>query len=280
MMHKHTYMKKSTPHRTLAVVLAILLMFLCGCSSAPQNGAEDSTVITPDVPPVPDTPVSDPEPDVPDVVPDVPDTPVSDPEPVVPNVPPVQKPTEFLPHKEIDEPFLVVVDAGHGGMDAGAVVGDVYEKDIDLAVALKISTLLESNGIDVVMTRSTDKFVSLPDRHALANQMEADLVISVHCNVYVPDPDIDGLECYYRDNAPKAVEFAQNILTAAKAKAVPVRSSRVEDYQILVHTKMPAVLVEMGFMTCPEELEKLTDDAYQQVLAEAITEAILKTLNG
>ncbi|MBP3313294.1 MAG: N-acetylmuramoyl-L-alanine amidase [Oscillospiraceae bacterium] len=281
MMPNHTYIKKSTLHRAMAVVLAVMLMLLCGCASAPQNGAEDSTIITPDVPDTPDTPVSDPEPDVPDVTPDIPEPPVSDPEPVVPDVPPVQKPTEFPPHKEIDEPFLVVVDAGHGGMDAGAVIGDLYEKDIDLAVALKVKALLQAQNVEVILTREDDSLPSLKDRYTLANESNADLFISLHCNVYTADPDISGLECYHRENAPMGTVFAQNILSATKATGqIRTRSHRAEDYKVLVHSNMPTVLVEMGFMTCPEELAKLTDDAYQQVLAQALVEGIMKTLNG
>jgi N-acetylmuramoyl-L-alanine amidase len=280
---KHTYKRYHAPFYLLIAVLtlaALLSFTLCACSPAPGTDVPDEPVVAPDIVPQPDVPDDNPDPVIPDtpaVDPVIPDTPVVDPEPVVPDVPPVV----FPPHKEIDEPFLVVVDAGHGGMDAGAVIGDVYEKDIDLAVALKVKALLQAQNVEVILTREDDSLPSLKDRYTLANESNADLFLSLHCNVYAPDPDISGLECYHRENAPKGTAFAQKILAAAKATGqIRVRSHRAEDYKVLVHSNMPTVLVEMGFMTCPEELAKLCSSEYQDILAQALVSATLEMLNG
>jgi len=289
-------MRKNFKQSIVIAMLAALM--LCGCAPATENTVPDNPPIIPDVEQKVDAAITpsdtdaDTAPDtdtatesntdvitdtntVPDTsVPDT-DTPVTD--PPVPDKPPIV----LLPEKEIDSPFRVVVDAGHGGSDPGAIIGDVYEAHINLSIAMKLADILEQNGVEVIRTRTTDKWVSLPDRHSLANEQNADLCISLHCNIYGADPDVSGLECYYRAEAPLGRAFAQRVLDAAKATGeIRTRSIRVEDYQMLIYPKMPSVLVEMGFMTNPHELQKLSSDAYQQILAEALAEAVLKTLNS
>lgn len=288
-------------NQILASVLLLTMLLFCGCAPADQTPAPEAPALSPDfeqkldgtnpediVDTTPEGDVGAPDADAPDVgAPDV-DTPdVDTPETDVPETPtPVPVPETppaivLQPEKAIDAPFCVIVDAGHGGSDPGAIVGDAYEAPINLAIALKLAAILEQNGVEVVLTRDTDKWVSLPDRHKLANEKNADLSISLHCNIYGADPDVSGLECYYRAEAPLGYAFAQRVLKAAKATGeIRTRSTRVEDYQMLVHPKMPSVLVEMGFMTCPEELQKLRSEAYQQTMAQALADAVLNTLNG
>lgn len=260
--------------QSVAAVLLVLLM-LCGCAPAAEHAPLEHPVAVPDTEEKIETPSPEAKPDT-DAT-----TPSQD-------APAVEAPTTsakpkplYRPEKEIDKPFTVVVDAGHGGSDPGAIIGEVYEAHINLSVAMKLADILEQNGIEVIRSRTADTWVSLPDRYTLANEENADLLISVHCNIFGTDPDVAGLECYYREESPIGRALAMSILSAASARdEIKVRNAKTEDYQVLIHTNMPAVLVEMGFMTNPDELQKLGSDAYQQIMAEVIAEAVLKTLNS
>ncbi len=109
----------------------------------------------------------------------------------------------------------MVIDAGHGGSDGGTVSGEVIEKDINLSVAMKLKAILEDNNIEVVLTRSSDEDISLPQRTSFANESNADFFISLHCNYYEDDAQIAGLECCY--SSPEAKEskaYAESIINA------------------------------------------------------------------
>lgn len=173
----------------------------------------------------------------------------------------------------------VVLDAGHGGSDQGTSGGDVLEKDINLAMALKIKPILEEYGIQVIMTRSTDEFISLEQRAETANQSDADVFVSVHCNYFEKDASIAGLECYYCPGKTVGQAFAESIISAAEVGGeIPVRNAKPEDYYVLVNTTMPAVLVEMGYLSNADECQRLTEEEYQELLAAKIAEGIMKKL--
>lgn len=95
------------------------------------------------------------------------------------------------------EKYTVVLDAGHGGEDGGTVEQTAMEKEINLAVVLKMRELLENQDIRVVLTREQDMFMKLEERVQVANGEKADLFVSIHCNYYEKDSSIYGLECYY-----------------------------------------------------------------------------------
>lgn len=172
--------------------------------------------------------------------------------------------------------FLVVLDPGHGGEDPGAVVGEQQEKDINLAVALQIREQLEDReGIAVVMTRDEDASLTLLERAELANGNQADLFVSVHANS-LEDASYDGIMTFCHPDKSSGQAPAKAIQAAvAAATGAADRGVRREDYAVLRETAMPAVLVETGFMTCPQELDKLTDPEYQALLAQGIARGIL-----
>lgn len=174
--------------------------------------------------------------------------------------------------------FCVVIDAGHGGSDGGTVSGEILEKDINLSVALKLKAILEDNNIEVVLTRSSDEKVSLSQRASIANESNADFFISLHCNYYEGDARIKGLECYY--DSPDEAEskgYAESITNAVSlSEDIKVRDVKTESYYVLQNTRMPAVLVEMGFLSNDSECEKLTSDEYQEILSQKIAEGILQ----
>ncbi|MGM9607833.1 MAG: N-acetylmuramoyl-L-alanine amidase [Oscillospiraceae bacterium] len=182
----------------------------------------------------------------------------------------------LLHREEDDGVFLVVLDPGHGGDDPGAVVGETLEKDINLAIALLVREQLEEQeGITVLMTREQDVYPSLTDRADFANRENADLFVSIHANS-LEDDSYAGIITFYHPDKRSSRAFAQAIQAAAAAASGGIdRGVRSEDYAVLRETDMPAVLVETGFMTCPEELALLQDADYQKLLAEGIAQGIL-----
>ena len=172
--------------------------------------------------------------------------------------------------------FCVVVDAGHGGIDGGTVSGKAVEKDINLSVAWKLKAILENDNIEVILTRSSDENISLPDRTSVANDSNADFFISLHCNYYEEDARIAGLECYYdNSNATESKRYAESIIDAVSlSEDIETRHAKTEGYYVLRNTQMPAVLVEMGFLSNYSESQKLLDDDYQESLAQRIAEGI------
>ena len=182
----------------------------------------------------------------------------------------------LLHQEEDDGVFLVVLDPGHGGNDPGAVVGEAQEKDINLAIALLVREQLEEQeGITILMTRDQDVYPSLTDRADFANQEQADLFVSIHANS-LEDKSYAGIFTFYHPDKRSSRAFAQAIQDAVTAASGGLdRGVRSEDYAVLRETDMPAVLVETGFMTCPEELALLLDTDYQKLLARGIAQGIL-----
>ena len=178
--------------------------------------------------------------------------------------------------------FCVIIDAGHGGSDGGTVSGKIIEKDINLSVALKLKTILEDNNIEVILTRNSDEKMSLAQRTSVANDSNADFFISLHCNYYEDDAQIAGLECYY--NSPDATEskaYAESIIHAVSlSNDVKTRYAKTENYYVLRNTQIPAVLVEMGFLSNYSESQKLLSDDYQEILAQRMAEGIFNKIEG
>lgn len=176
--------------------------------------------------------------------------------------------------------FCVVIDAGHGGSDGGTVSGKVVEKDINLSVALKLKSILEDNNIEVILTRSSDEYMSLAQRTSAANDSDADFFISLHCNFYEDDTQIAGLECYY--SSPESKEskaYAESIIHAVSlSDEIKARDAKTERYYVLRNNQKPAVLVEMGFLSNYSERQKLSDDEYQENLSQKIADGIMQEL--
>lgn len=173
--------------------------------------------------------------------------------------------------------LLVAVDAGHGGRDQGTCAGDVLEKDINLKVAGKLAEKLEDSGVSVLMTRTKDEKVGLEERAEAANEKKADMFVSIHCNYYEDSTEIRGMECYYREGSAGGEQLANCISEkAGEEGAITNRGVRTADYRVLRKTDMTAVLVELGYLSNPEECRKLMEKDYQELLAEKIAEGIRK----
>jgi N-acetylmuramoyl-L-alanine amidase len=208
----------------------------------------------------------------------------------------------------------IVIDPGHGGREVGAVgPNGLLEKDITLTIARKLAAALSGKvGARVVLTREDDSVVSLDQRTALANQYKADLFLSVHLNA-AGRKDAKGSETYFLsleasdELARKAAEsenvtsspnptadlnlilwdlaqnayheessrFAQSIQEEMNAAtAVANRGVKQAPFKVLVGATMPAALVEVGFISNPEEEARLQTDAFQTLMVEALTRAV------
>lgn len=176
---------------------------------------------------------------------------------------------------------ILVLDPGHGGDRSGACYEDIEEKTINLAVALKLEAILKDNGYQVIMTRDTDVAVGLYERADIANQAGADLFVSLHSNALENNTTYQGIMTYYYPSSNRGSKLAAAVQKGMIASTDGIdRMTRSADFAVLRETDMPAVLVEMGFMTSHEELMKLVDDTYQQELAEGIANGIMDYLNS
>lgn len=173
---------------------------------------------------------------------------------------------------------VVVIDPGHGGNDTGAIgIGGLREIDVVLPISTQVRDILEQNGVQVVMTREYDREVELEPRTQLANRVNADLFISIHANaIDMTRPDVNGIETYYFQSRSGQL-LAQYIHNSVlQTTGAPNRGVREARFYVLRHTQMPAVLVEVGFVTGAQDAAKLADPAYRSVMAEAIARGILQ----
>jgi len=169
----------------------------------------------------------------------------------------------------------VVIDAGHGGKDPGAssVLG-FYEKGINLSVALEVARLLEQRGLRVKMTRTDDYFVELEDRAAVANDLDADLFVSIHADSF-PESSRRGYTIYIARSASSSSRQAANAI-ARSMSGTGLNSFGVQTagYHVLTDTRGPAVLVELGYLSNRSEAALLRSSSFQDRLAQAVADGI------
>ena len=172
-----------------------------------------------------------------------------------------------------DTPITVVIDAGHGGHDRGGIPGQrVAEKDMTLDVALRLKNILSANGYNVVMTRSTDVFIPLGGRVAIANSYRNAVFVCIHFNA-TGRSGASGIETYFysRESLPLASAIHYYVAGGAPSEN---RGVRRRGYYVLRRTSIPAVLVECGFLTNPTEAAYAQSGSYRQKLAEEIAAGI------
>lgn len=181
----------------------------------------------------------------------------------------------------VDGEFVVCIDAGHGGNDTGCESKDgTYEKDDDLKLATALRYKLEAMGVTVIMTRTTDVWMSLEDRAYIANSSNADLFVSIHRNA-AEVSSAKGFEVWVNsENSDNSYELGCGIMDAIEKVGISknrgVKKGTMEDngddYKVNYLSCMPSVLLEMGFMSSPTDnrlfKENLTD--YATSIAEAI----------
>lgn len=177
--------------------------------------------------------------------------------------------------------FKVVIDPGHGGPDPGAVgINGLRETDVVLDVALQVAQLLQSRGVQVVLTRTTEVDVDLPPRVALANSSGADVFLSLHANALSMDrPDVNGIETFFFESAPsRALASAVQQQVLAVSPGSPDRGVRQARFFVIRRTTMPSSLLEMGFVTGSLDAPRLADPAHRRRLALAVAAGLLQYL--
>ena len=175
-------------------------------------------------------------------------------------------------------PYSIMLDAGHGGSDPGAVYKGRQEKDDNLALTLAVGKILENNGVDVLYTRTTDDYLTPFERARLANEAGVDYFISFHRNSSPEANQYQGVEVLVYDKSGIKYQMAQNIVGALGE--LGFREIGVQERPGLVvlrRTRMPALLVETGFINSDED-NRIYDEK-QKEIAQAIADAILGTLN-
>ncbi|MCP3772402.1 N-acetylmuramoyl-L-alanine amidase [Paenibacillus sp. MZ04-78.2] len=175
--------------------------------------------------------------------------------------------------------YRVFIDPGHGGKDNGASsLIKRHEKDFVLSLGQKVAALLEKEPkIEVTMTRSDDTFIELEERPNLANNADADLFVSIHANSAGKET-VGGTETYYWTE--QSLDFAKLMhMYLVEATGFPDRKVKQERFVVIKNSTMPAVLLEIGFLTNQSEEELMYQDAFQSKVAASIVAAIKKQLN-
>ena len=172
-------------------------------------------------------------------------------------------------------PVTIVVDAGHGGRDPGALgVGPVPEKTVNLNIAMILAEWLEAAGANVITTRDDDRFVSLDDRADLAEREWADLFVSIHADAARRSAATGATVYIARGASAQSLHAAESIIAAMERAGIECRGIHQAGFRVLVGHSRPAVLVECGFLTNSYEAQKLSTSAYQMTVAGAIAEGL------
>lgn len=171
----------------------------------------------------------------------------------------------------------VFIDPGHGGKDPGALGNGLQEKNINLSVALRVGDILKRHGIEVEYSRTTDVFVELRDRAKKANDNSADIFVSIHVNSF-NNSVAQGVETFSYTGNAKGAQLAKSIQDSLIRDKLYTRNRGIKtaNFAVLRLTKMPAALVELGFITNPEDANILRNR--QDELATAVAKGILKNL--
>jgi N-acetylmuramoyl-L-alanine amidase len=204
----------------------------------------------------------------------------------------VAEPTRDVPAPTPEGPFsLVVLDPGHGGQDSGTIKNNLSEKDLTLDVALRVNRLLQLQGINILFTRVDDRYVSLVDRAALANAQRNCVFVSIHFDA--AKPEATGVETYYATHSIPWLPFvkqasleslnkeSQSLASiiqeslAARTQAVN-RGTSLQQFFVITNVRHPAVLVEGGFLTNADDLNKLASENYREQIAVAISDGVIR----
>lgn len=175
---------------------------------------------------------------------------------------------------------VVMIDPGHGGKDPGAIgIGGLREKDVILPISLKVAQILEQNGVQAILTRNSDYFVSLKGRVDMAEKANAALFVSIHANsVGMSRPDVSGLEVYYYSSGASLGQSVRSgILNSVSVRDRGLRRAR---FYVLRKSSMPAILVETGYVTGRDDAAKLSSPQYRDQMAQGIANGILNHIKG
>lgn len=191
-------------------------------------------------------------------------------------------PRPFEPNQPLPTPRgsnVVVIDPGHGGGDPGAIgIGGIREKDIVMDISSQVAQILQQQGVQVIMTRTSDVEVDLPPRVSMAERARAAVFVSIHANaISMSRPDVNGLETYYAPGKSSRLAAAihNSVLSSLNIRDRGVRAAR---FYVVRNTSMPAALVETGFVTGAEDAANFQSPAWRSQMAQAIARGILQFL--
>jgi len=185
---------------------------------------------------------------------------------------------------------VVIIDAGHGGIDGGASSSDkIIEKDINLAIALKLKRLFQMSNCEVILTRETDKMLNddgvkkrkasdLSNRVKIANKYPDAIFISIHMNTY-PKEKYKGMQIFFSANNLDSANLAELLKKNNKSYLQPENNREIKrgkDIFVLENIKTIGILVECGFLSNHEEAHMLTKDDYQNKLAKIIFASVVE----
>ncbi|WP_054751818.1 N-acetylmuramoyl-L-alanine amidase family protein [Piscibacillus salipiscarius] len=167
----------------------------------------------------------------------------------------------------------IVLDLGHGGKDAGAVgVGGVLEKNLLLDTGLVVADKLKDAGAKVILTREKDHYLTLEERVEISKKHNPDAFVSLHYDSFY-DSTVSGTTVFYHRDG----ELAESMkLALDDDPSIKSRGAKKALYKVLTNTKSPSVLLELGFITNPSELEIIQSESYHKEVAEAIKNGLLK----
>jgi len=175
---------------------------------------------------------------------------------------------------------VIIIDPGHGGTDSGNTFGTIYEKDVVLKVSKLVERKLAATGANVLMTRTDDVYPTLPDRVDFTNVNYGEIFVSIHANSVLNNTTANGTETFYamtsgdKQESIDLATFVNNqIVNDIKMRNRGVKN---EQFYVIRNTIIPAILVELGFLTNSEDRAKLTDDHYIELFAESIYKGIVE----
>lgn len=193
----------------------------------------------------------------------------------------IEAPKPQKKKQQISSMKKVVIDPGHGGADTGAIGGGIYEKNINLAVALLVEEKLKKKNVYTFMTRAKDTTLTLEDRTTYSNELAPDIFVSIHTNSTLQE-DSYGLEVhYYKDDSLTLAQTMHNNFVSEKnlkkwdTKDRGVIKSR---FYVINHTEAPSILIEIGFISNKLERAKLITKSRQEEIADSIVKGILEYL--
>lgn len=190
-----------------------------------------------------------------------------------------------------DDRPVVVIDPGHGGYDNGSSSENgVVEKELNLEISMNVRDLLEENGIHVVLTRDSDE-VSWPDdnvedlqaRLDIAAAAQAQLMVSLHCNISEEDPEnVKGSEIYVNLSQSDSLALAEaiNAQLETLSPALVSRGVKTGQFHLLTYNTLPCVIVEMGFLSNADDVSYLTGENTQALLCHAIVDGIMSQIKA
>jgi len=172
---------------------------------------------------------------------------------------------------------LIIIDAGHGGNDFGAVYEERYEKVITLPVAILAYNFLTDAGYDCYIMREVDEYVGLNERIDIANLLKGKVFINIHANSYT-DTEVHGTLTMYKDEKDLAKAIQDNIISLTESKDMGL--THTNDMLITNKAEMPAIILEMGFITNTKEWNDLNNKEYQMKIAQGIKNGVIEYLNS